>query len=236
MGEIDETFRPRSVPWTIAISVVSLGFYVPIWLGLTWSEMKRELRDDGMTPVWHGLAAFVPVYDLYRLHAHFTCINRTLGRAPNVPSARAKRVVLAAGVAAIVVGPGYLPLFALIWQVPPRLGLGSPVIWALIGFYAPIISGLIVFGAIAGYGQAALNRYWLSALPDTPRQAGALGWVIVYLLAVVWIGTIVSTFVTFASVTASVWILIATSQAFLVGVIVALVLASLRFVSRGRAG
>jgi len=34
--------------------------YLPIWLGFTWAELKRETGDERMRPVGHAFSLFVP--------------------------------------------------------------------------------------------------------------------------------------------------------------------------------
>jgi hypothetical protein len=59
--------RGRRRPlWLVgALTFVTFGVYLVIWVGVTWSEMKRELRDEGMRPVWHALGLLVPIYNSF---------------------------------------------------------------------------------------------------------------------------------------------------------------------------
>ena len=44
--------RPRSRPiWLVSLlTFVTGGFYLFFWAGATWSELKRELKDEDMQP------------------------------------------------------------------------------------------------------------------------------------------------------------------------------------------
>lgn len=74
---------PRLRPtWlVVALTVATLGIYPIVWTGITWGEMKRVVRDNSMDPFGHAVAMLVPIYGLFRLHAHFDTINRLLGQA-----------------------------------------------------------------------------------------------------------------------------------------------------------
>jgi hypothetical protein len=62
--------------WVVALlTIVSLGFYWPIWFGQSWSELKRVVRDPGMSPGWHAFSLAVPFYSWNRVLVHFRTIN-----------------------------------------------------------------------------------------------------------------------------------------------------------------
>src|SRR5215207_11023344 len=67
--------RQRPTWVVFLLTIFTLGLYWPIWFAQTWSELKRVVRDPGMSPVWHGLSLAVPIYNLFRVHAHFRTIN-----------------------------------------------------------------------------------------------------------------------------------------------------------------
>jgi hypothetical protein len=133
--------------WLVgALGICTWGFYLLLWLGLTWSEMKRELNDDDMHPFWHVLTQLVPFYSWERVHAHFALINDLLDRVPTkvvvFPGA-----VVTATITANVVG------VAARW-------LSTPVL-DLVFFLVP----LLLWTAIIVHGQRGLNAYW-DAVPD----------------------------------------------------------------------
>ena len=55
--------------------------YLPIWLGFTWAELKRETGDERMRPVGHAFSLFVPGYGYWQVHRHFRLIRDVLARA-----------------------------------------------------------------------------------------------------------------------------------------------------------
>ena len=77
----DPAIRQRPVWLVVLLSIVTLGFYPIVWLGINWSAMKGEVGDPGMSPWGHALAQFVPIYNWFRFHAHFALIQELLWRA-----------------------------------------------------------------------------------------------------------------------------------------------------------
>jgi hypothetical protein len=92
----------------VVLSLLTLGFYWPIWFGQTWSELKRVVRDPGMSPVGHTLSLAVPIYSLFRIGAHYRTINeqsthRGLPRSIG-PGGAASGIALANLLSAIGIG------------------------------------------------------------------------------------------------------------------------------------
>jgi hypothetical protein len=57
--------------WLVAgLTVASFGLYAFYWFFSTWRELRAELSDDSMHPVWHALSTAAPIYGLFRVHAH----------------------------------------------------------------------------------------------------------------------------------------------------------------------
>jgi len=77
-----QTETPVRAPWrrvrplwrTVALSVATFGLYCYYWFWATWRELKQETSDEGMKPLGHVLSLFVPIYQLFRIHAHFRTI------------------------------------------------------------------------------------------------------------------------------------------------------------------
>ncbi len=53
----------------IVMMVLSDGFYLFYWFYLTWKQHQDHTRSEAY-PVWHALTLLVPVYGLFRTHAH----------------------------------------------------------------------------------------------------------------------------------------------------------------------
>ncbi|MSQ40942.1 MAG: hypothetical protein EXR55_04665 [Dehalococcoidia bacterium] len=53
----------------ILMSVLSQGLYLLYWFYLTWKHYRNHTGRD-VYPVWHALTLLVPIYSLFRTHAH----------------------------------------------------------------------------------------------------------------------------------------------------------------------
>ena len=162
-GQVDE---PSSLElsyyqtplWTVLLlCLLTYGLYLPIWMALTWSELKRVYRDARMYPVWHGLSALAPVYGWLRFYAHCVAIKRTAqdrgGAAMVRPGWATAAVVVgaAAGVASAWTQGG---LFVLLWLLSSSL-----------------------FGGAIAHAQAGLNFYRRSlSREETPVTVRGWEW------------------------------------------------------------
>lgn len=137
--------RQRPLWLVVALTMLTGGFYPIVWLGATWSEMKKELDDPGMHPWGHALTQLVPIYGLFRLHDHFGTIESLLLRA------RAFSPVY----------PGGAVLGAIGSAVLQRVSNGASGVAEVLWF--ALAAG--VMAAVVANGQAGLNTYWRAA-PD----------------------------------------------------------------------
>ncbi len=146
--------------WLVgALTVLSLGAYVPIWYGLSWVELKRETDDGGtsplargtgdtgMQPLAHALSIFVPVYGLWQAYRHFAVLD-----------ALRRKVDPAHGVDALTgaIGTG-------IWWLTFTHYSSEPIFQALDAVELAAGTAVIL------YGQHALNAYWRSR-PGAPVE------------------------------------------------------------------
>ena len=53
----------------LLMSVLSYGLYLLYWFYLTWKHYRDHTHAEAF-PVWHALTLFVPIYGLFRTHAH----------------------------------------------------------------------------------------------------------------------------------------------------------------------
>jgi hypothetical protein len=126
--------------WLVAtLSILTLGLYVPIWFGLTWSEMRKEKSDDQMFPLGHALSILVPGWNAWQTWRHFTVID-ALGS-----SVTRARVDALSGTIGLV-----------IWWLTFTHYSTEPLFVALDGIE------LLAGTAVVVYGQRALNGYWAS--------------------------------------------------------------------------
>ena len=64
---------------------MTFGGYGIWWLGASWPEMKVQLQDARMRPFWHALASLVPIYQFFRINAHYRALNEMLRRVRACP-------------------------------------------------------------------------------------------------------------------------------------------------------
>lgn len=162
--------QPRRRPlWLVgALTVLSLGAYIPIWYGLSWAELKRETGDGGasplaretgdagMQPLAHALSIFVPFYGIWQAYRHFALID-TLRR----------KVEEGRGVDALTgaIGTG-------IWWLTFTHFSTEPI------FVALDTIELAAGTAVVVYGQHALNGYWRSRPgPPVTERMTELDWI-----------------------------------------------------------
>jgi hypothetical protein len=136
-----ETTRGRA--WThpgltFALVCLTFGLYAVYWFFDTWREIKRHDGDEGKRPVGHALAMLVPVYGLFRLHAHMRTIAGLVRASGGVTS-------LSPGTA-VVVGIVVNGLYST--GSPGKLGLALNLL------------ALVLQGGLLAWAQAALNQAW----------------------------------------------------------------------------
>ena len=78
-----QTVGPASIPATgvrvlpyylsptriLVMTVLTYGLYLFYWRYLTWKQYRDHTGQE-VFPVWHALTLFVPIYNLFRTHAH----------------------------------------------------------------------------------------------------------------------------------------------------------------------
>ena len=132
----------------VLLSVISGGLYLYYWFYLTWKHYRDHTGAETY-PVWHALTLLVPIYGLFRTHAHMRAFRDLLtGRLmpTTINPWGAVLMVLAGGL------PGALE-FAQPWA-------GSPTReTALMGLTATALTTAFVCW-ILGFVQAEINSYW----------------------------------------------------------------------------
>jgi hypothetical protein len=147
--------RQRSL-WLVALAtLLSLGFYLHVWLALTWAEMKEELRDTRMSPVWHSLTALIPLYGLVVIHRHYGRIETLLRSVDVGVRVYPTRVVLGLILTVGPLGTGLLALFLFFQALREQAGPLLPM----------SLTGLAVLSGIVAHGQNGLNAYWSTKAP-----------------------------------------------------------------------
>lgn len=136
--EVADARRKRPL-WLVALLTVgTLSFYLYALAGLTWKEMKRELRDGTMHPFWHAVAVAIPIYGLFRIHAHFRVLRQMQSAAGIQPSS----------------SPGWMVVgFMLLWFLSSAAGNDTTPVWVTFAW-------LGLSGVLAVFVQANLDTYY----------------------------------------------------------------------------
>lgn len=157
--------RPRPDWLIVAMSFATFGLYPFFWLYATWRELSVERKDPTMRPVWHALTQAVPIYGLFRFHAHMRYI-RELAESASVQTT-------------------LHPLAAtMIWFLTSWIS-NLTFRFSLRGTQSPFLVDLAVIaidGALVLWGQRTLNRTW-AALPGGPAafKVHVFEWVVLIL-------------------------------------------------------
>jgi hypothetical protein len=152
-----------------ALTVASLGTYVFYWLYTTWRELRDELGDQSMAPVWHALTLALPPYGLFRFHAHM----RTIKEA-----AESRRVVTS-------LRPGLCVLGLLGMTVLTRVSGRAVHPLDLLGFG--------IEASVLMWAQSALNSTWAERLPQILAKSAPhwLEWIVLAMGAFLWLSSLV---------------------------------------------
>ena len=151
---------PYYIPPTrvVLLTLLSAGLYIFYWMYLTWRHY-REHTGDIAYPVFHALTLLVPVYNLFRLHAHMR-VYQELMEARGVPTTLNP-------VQAVLM---YFGVF-LLGMVSIMLPAEAPITPAQQAAYAVINVGQSTLVAwILWQAQGNLNRFWQH------RLGTRLGW------------------------------------------------------------
>ena len=137
--------RCRVPPQRVLImSVVSVGLYLLYWFYLTWKHLRDNTGREAY-PIWHALTIFVPIYSLFRIHAHMRVYRElmyTQNLATSISPGWAVVTILVLDVLSIV-----------IWNLPTTR-LGAQIQVYLVAATAVIVAWLLL------QAQSNLNRYW----------------------------------------------------------------------------
>jgi hypothetical protein len=120
------------------LTLLSLGIYLPLWLGFTWAELRRDTGDQRMQPIAHALSVFIPGYGYWQVFRHFALIGSGLERV----GVKTRVDPLSAAIGVVV------------WSVTFLHYSAEPI------FVALDTIELLAATAVVVYGQRALNQYW----------------------------------------------------------------------------
>ena len=152
---------PQTLPYHISLTrvlimgVLSHGSYLIYWFYLTWKQYREHTRTEAY-PVWHALTLFVPIYSLFRTHAHVRAF---------------KELMLNAGLSTNLSVGGAVLLMFVYWLVS-IIGLADA--WRSGGFSGESAQGPALVSTVTGlisiaivtwfvvHVQGSLNQYWAS--------------------------------------------------------------------------
>lgn len=163
--------RPRVL--VALLGLFGSATYAFFWLWMSWRELKRIRGDASMSPFWHAVAIFVmPLYGLFRFHAHFRTIDE-LNAAARVPvRAGAGLLTLVFLLVLGVLYGGLVLSAAAASSGRPAFSL-RPESLVVVGF---------AYAYIVGTGQRALSAYYVSLTGVTiPQRGHALEYVFIVL-------------------------------------------------------
>ena len=151
--------------------MLSLGIYLPLWLGFTWAELRRETGDQRMQPLGHALSLFIPGYGYWQVYRHFALIASGLERLG----------------ASIKVDPFSATIGVVLWSLTFLHYSTEPI------FVALDTIELLAAAAVVVYGQIALNDYW-RARPGRAVEERVLptDWVALGLAAAYFLSSVLS--------------------------------------------
>ena len=168
-----------SEPRIILLSILSGGLYLFWWFYITWKHY-RDYTGEKAFPVWHALTLIVPIYGLFRVHAHIRSF-KELMTARQVVSSLSPWVA----VGAIFVSncfPNAVMAerwFGEIYEA-----------WAIWFLIHALIVTIITVWLLAAV-QTNINRYWLSVSPRASTCRIGIGEVIITLVGIsIWIDLI----------------------------------------------
>ena len=148
----------------LLMTLVSHGLYFFYWFYLTWKHYQEHTGEEAY-PVWHALSLLVPIYSLFRIHAHMRSFRDLMNEASVPTSINALMTVF------LIFGTWLMDLAAL--QINGGIAGAAPVSewgpWAAFGL--TVLSILILAGVVT-HVQGNLNRYWqnISHGPLSPAR------------------------------------------------------------------
>lgn len=158
---------PLELPYYLSLNriffmtALTFGFYLYYWFYLTWKQY-RDYTGSEAYPVWHALTLLVPIYNLFRAHAHATAY-RDLMRDADIPgSIKAWLAVVLTLIAEIL---AFAASFRAYFN-PEALTQDSVVsIFIIEAIAAVAVIALLV------HLQSNINRYWHSRPNGRVRSA-----------------------------------------------------------------
>ena len=167
-----EQFIPYAIPIkrVAFMTAASGGLYFFYWFYLTWKQYRDHTREEAY-PFWHVMTQSVPIYSLFRVHAHmrvYAGLMRSRDMASTINPMPAVGIILAANV---------LSLVAWLMTLQGGLSQGQAIIALALAFIQTAITIWLLVGV-----QQDLNRYWVLASTSVGRAGVGAGEIILAVL------------------------------------------------------
>lgn len=173
-----------SVTRVAIMSVLSGGLYFYWWLYITWKHYRDHTGEEAY-PVWHALTLLVPIYGLFRVHAH----TRTFRELMMVRQLTSTISPVTAVVVALIAGVFGSVGMADVWSGEISESLA---IFMLVG---GVISTALIAWLLVSV-QANINMYWRVVSPNASSCRLGVGEVLLTILGIAfWGDTIATTFI-----------------------------------------
>ncbi len=149
---------PGELPYHISLNrivlmtVLSQGLYLFYWFYLTWKQY-RDHTGDVAYPVWHVLTMYVPIYELFRIHAHARTYRDLMRLAGVASSIKAWLAVVLWFISVRIVVIQFCISVTLLSD-EARDFYGAVPLLGILGFAI----GLVI--ALLWHLQSNINRYW----------------------------------------------------------------------------
>ena len=179
--ELRNILSPQRI---LFMTIVTYGLYLFYWFYITWKQY-RDVTGEQVYPVWHALTLLVPIYNLFRTHAHtrtFRDLMRDRGLLTTISVGWA---VAAVWISAVIDGFSFRMTFG------GEISQGLAVAVAILdGISITIVAWLLL------HVQGNLNKYWHHVSEGTVTNArigmGEVIFVVVGLLS--WLSTFATLF------------------------------------------
>ena len=188
-----ETETPSPAPATLVyrlsprrivlMTVLSYGFYWYYWFYLTWKQYRDHTRNEAF-PVWHAMSLSIPIYNLFRTHAHMRSF---------------KDLMVDAGLESTI-NPGWAVVVVLISSVLGTVSFflsggteaGGIPIRNAVGVLAANLVSLVILTRLLLRVQENINEYWenLEHLAVSEARIGAGEVFIIVLGVIFWLITV----------------------------------------------
>ena len=154
-----QELRYRISPTRIVVmSVLSWSLYLLYWLYITWKHYRDHTGEE-VFPVWHALTQVVPIYSLFRVHAHARSFKELMTGA-GVPT------TISAGGAVVAV-----LMFNALGVVEGLIGSDEITAGVALTLTILDIISVIIVAWLLLHLQGNLNRYWDSLAGTTVPDA-----------------------------------------------------------------